>query len=86
MATVQGRLGIGEGKHTRHNGKAPHQEWIWSTVAEGCEYVAIDTLCPVTVSKVDVMETWRINGHGALVVVDEPDRWWELAQWEVPEG
>ena len=48
--------------------------------------MAIDTLSPVTVSEVDVMETWRINGHGTPVVIDEPDRWWELARWEVPEG
>ena len=83
---LQYRGGWGEGRHTRHNDKAPHQEWIWSTVAKGSEYVAIDTLCPVTVSEVDVMETWRISGHGTLVVIDEPDRWWELARWEVPEG
>ena len=63
-----------------------HREWIWTTVAEGSEYVAIDTLCPVTVSEVDVLETWRINGHGTLVVIDEPEEWWRLAQWEVPEG
>ena len=40
----------------------------------------------MTVSEVDVLETWRINAHGALVVIDEPDKWWDLAQWEVPEG
>ena len=40
----------------------------------------------MTVSEVDVLETWRINAHGALVVIDEPDKWWDLAQWELPEG
>ena len=54
---LQYRGGWGEGARTRHNDKAPHQEWIWTTVAEGCEYVAIDPLCPVTVSEVDVLET-----------------------------
>ena len=47
--------------------------------------MAIDTLCLVTVSEVDVLETWRNNGHGTLVVIDEPDEWWHLAQWEVSE-
>ena len=35
---LQYRGGWGEGPRTRHNDKTPHQEWIWSTVVEGCEY------------------------------------------------
>ena len=30
--------------------------------------------------------TVHINGHGTLVVIDELDKWWDLARWEVLEG
>ena len=41
-------------------------------------------LIPVTVTEVDVAETWGINGHGTVVLVDEFSRWWLNAEWTVP--
>ena len=86
MLWLQYRGGWGQGTRTRNNDRAPHQEWVWTTTEDDCDYVALSTLSPVTVSEVDVLDTWRISGHGVLVVVDEPHEWWLQAQWEIPTG
>ena len=71
MLWLQYRGGWGQGTRTRNNDRAPHQEWVWTTTEDDRDYVALSTLSPVTVSEVDVLDTWRISGHGVLVVVDE---------------
>ena len=47
--------------------------------------VPIMSLIPVTVTEVDVAETRGFNGHGAVVLADEPDQWWLNAEWKAPQ-
>ena len=50
-----------------------------------CDRVPITWLIPMTVLEVEVAESWGINGHGEVVLVDEPLQGWLHAEWKVPQ-
>ena len=88
---LQSRGGSGGVRSNRRASGSPYREWLWSVDDQQVsnwdrgDRVPITGLTPVTVSEVDVAESWGINGHGGVVLVDEPLQWWLNAEWRVPE-
>ena len=78
---LQSRGGSGGGRRNRSVSGSPYREWLWSVEDQQVDSwgsgdkVPITSLVPVTVSEVDVAEAWGINGHGEVVLVDEPSQW-----------
>ena len=66
------------GRSNRNVSGSLYREWVWSMEDQQvsswgrCHRVPITGLIPVTGSEMGVAESWGTNGHGEVVLVDEP--------------
>ena len=87
---LESRGGSGGGRRGRSVSGSPYREWLWGVEDQqvsgwsNSSREPIMSLVPVTVTEVDIAETWGVNGHGTVVLVDEPSQWWLNAAWAVP--
>ena len=86
---LQSKGGSGGGRCNRSVSGSPYGEWLWCVEDQQVDSWNMSDRVPITslipVSEVDVAESWGINGHGEVVLVDEPSQWWLNAEWKVPQ-